>query len=375
MKEKKVLLEYNLQFFAKEGPGGEKTEEPTAKKLKEAREEGQVAKSQEVSNAFGLFSLFCILKLGMGYIGNSFLELYHVFFNKIADVRSYGNGGLSMSVMHGFVSECLIIILKVCAPFLALGFVVMFIVNVAQVGLKVSTKPMMPKLSKINPLSGFKRIFSSKSLFELVKSLFKIGIVVYIAYSRIKDKFGTIYLLYDLSLTEAVATVGDIAIDVGFTISLVYFVVGLMDFAFQKHKFKEEVKMTKQEVKDEYKNTEGNPEIKSQQRQRMREASQRRMMEDVKDADVVITNPTHLAVALKYDADNSSAPVVVAKGADFIANKIKEEAKAHNVMIVENKPLARMLYANVEIGEMIPQELYQAVAEVLAYVYSVKHKR
>ena len=164
-----------------------------------------------------------------------------------------------------------------------------------------------------------------------------------------------------------------VIVDAGLKIALVYLIVGIADFIYQKHKFHEEMKMTKQEVKDEYKNTEGNPEIKGRQRQRMREASRRRMMQDVPTADVVITNPTHLAVALKYDAEISKAPIVVAKGEDFLAMKIREAAKEHHIEIVENKPLARMLYANVDIGQEIPPELYQAVAEVLAMVYNLKN--
>ena len=161
-------------------------------------------------------------------------------------------------------------------------------------------------------------------------------------------------------------------IGAGLKISLVYLVVGIADFIYQKYRFNEEMKMTKQEVKDEYKNTEGNPEVKGRQRQRMREASRRRMMQDVPKADVVITNPTHLSVAISYDSETAKAPVVLAKGEDYLAMKIREIAKENQIEIVENKPLARMLYANVEIGNEIPPELYQAVAEILAMVYNMR---
>ena len=181
------------------------------------------------------------------------------------------------------------------------------------------------------------------------------------------------FILYEIPLKQALVLVGNIIIDTGLKISLVYLIVGIADFVYQKHKFNEDMKMTKQEVKDEYKNTEGDPQIKGRQRARMREASQRRMMQDVPKADVVITNPTHIAVALKYDAEVSKAPVVLAKGEDFVAQKIKEVAKENNVSIVENKPLARMLFSNVEIGAEIPPELYQSVAEVLAAVYQANN--
>ena len=234
---------------------------------------------------------------------------------------------------------------------------------------------MRPKFSKINPLSGFKRIFSKDSLFELVKSIVKVALIIYVAYTSIKDHQNDLFLLYDIPLLQVVLLVGTIVIDTGLKISLIYIFIGIADFVYQKHKFKEDMKMTKQEVKDEFKNTEGNPEIKGRQRSKMREASQRRMMQSLPSADVVITNPTHYAVAIKYDAQQHSAPVVLAKGEDFLAQKIKEVAKENNVEIVENKPLARMLYANVDVGQEVPPELYQAVAEVLAFVYSLRENR
>ena len=233
---------------------------------------------------------------------------------------------------------------------------------------------MKPKFSKMNPIQGFKKILSKDSIFELIKSLAKIVLICIIAYNNIKDYADELFILYEISLNQAVALVGEVIIDTGLKISIAYLVLGIVDYAYNKHKFNEDMKMTKQEVKDEYKNTEGDPQIKGRQRQRMREASQRRMMQDVPKADVVITNPTHLAVALKYDAGQAKAPVVLAKGEDYLAQKIKEKARECHIEIVENKPLARMLYANVDIGAEIPPELYQAVAEVLAMVYNLKNK-
>ena len=182
------------------------------------------------------------------------------------------------------------------------------------------------------------------------------------------------FILYEIPLSQAIVLCGNIIINTGLKISLVYLIVGIADWAYQKHKFNEDMKMTKQEVRDEFKNTEGNPEIKSRQRQRMREVSQRRMMQDIPNADVVITNPTHLSVAIAYDNEKAKAPIVLAKGEDYLAMKIRELARENDVEIVENKPLARTLYATVEVGEEIPPELYQAVAEVLAMVYHMKHK-
>ena len=207
-------------------------------------------------------------------------------------------------------------------------------------------------------------------LFNLFKSILKIALIFYVAYTCIKEQQKNLFILYEIPLKQAISLIGNIIIDTGLRISLVYLVVGIADYAYQKFRFKEDMKMTKQEVKEEYKNTEGDPQIKGQQRQRMREASQRRMMQDVPKADVVITNPTHISVAIRYDSEQESAPTVLAKGEDYLAMKIREAAKENNVPIMENKPLARAIYATVDIEEQIPPELYQAVAEILAVVYN-----
>ena len=281
---------------------------------------------------------------------------------------------MSAQAASSLISQVIMQMLLTMLPFLVIGFAVALLVGVVQVGWTVSAKPMKPELSKFNPVNGFKRMFSKDSLFELVKSIFKVGIIVYIAYTSIRDNESKLFVLYDISLNQAVALVGNFVIDVGMKISFVYLVIGIADYVYQKLKFKDDMKMTKQEVKDEYKNTEGDPQIKGRQRRKMQEVSQKRMMQDVPKADVVITNPTHLAVAVQYDADTSPAPVVIAKGADYVAQKIKEVAKDNQIEIVENKPLARMLYANVDIGAQIPPELYQAVAEVLVFVYKAKNQ-
>lgn len=373
--EIRLILKYDLQWFAKDGPGGEKTEPATEKKLREAREDGKVAKSKELTSAFDLIVLFLVLKVFISFIGGGFLQVYEYTYKRIPNfVENFAANG-SVAEVTIFFQEIYWLMLKVAAPFLAFGFIITLLVSILQVGWKVSLKPLQPKGDKFNPINGFKRIISKDSVFELFKSILKIAVVVYVAYTSVKDEADNIFILYDIPLNQALALCGSIVINAGLKISLVYLVIGLTDFIYQKFRFKEEMKMTKQEVKDEYKNTEGNPEIKGRQRQRMREASRRRMMQDVPKADVVITNPTHLAVAIKYDAEVSKAPIVLAKGEDYLAMKIREAAKDHHIEIVENKPLARMLYANVEIGEEIPPELYQAVAEILAMVYNMKNRQ
>lgn len=306
-------------------------------------------------------------------MGEKFIDIFSYIYENMPDFVKINEGGLSVQAVAGLIASVTLKSLLIMLPFMAFGFVVTLLVSIVQVGWKVSTKPMKPELSKLNPLNGFKRIFSKDSLFELVKSILKIVIIIYIAYTSIKDNANDLFALYDLGLNQAVALVGTLIINTGIKISIVYLVIGLADFIYQKHKFNEDMKMTKQEVKDEYKNTEGDPQIKGRQRRKMQEVSQKRMMQDVPKADVVITNPTHFAVALKYEAEVSSAPVVLAKGEDYLAQKIKEVARENKIEIVENKPLARMLYHNVDVGAEIPPELYQAVAEVLAAVYKAKN--
>lgn len=360
--------------MAKDGPGGEKTEPATAKKLQDARKEGQVAKSKDLGNAISLFAMFISLKIFLPYIGQSFLEAFYLAYGKFIDVTAESNQNFTIDFMHSIMIQMIVKLLLIMLPLFLIGAVVAFITDLVQVKWKVTSKPLQPKFSKINPASGFKRIFSSRSLVELIKSIAIISLLVLFAYLELKDKFIYLFYFYELEAVECLAFIGDLIINLGFKLSAVLLIIGAADYIYQKYKFNQDMKMTKQEVKDEFKNTEGNPEIKAQIRRKMRQASQRRMMQSVPEADVVITNPTHFAVAIKYEPGTSRAPVVLAKGEDYLAQKIKDAAKEHDIEIVENKPLARALYYNVDIGAEIPPELYQAVAEVLAFVYKVKNK-
>lgn len=374
MENARILLQYNLQFFAKDGPGGEKTEEPTSKKLEDARKDGQVAKSKEIANAFGLLSLFLVMKLYLGTMGTRFLELFSAVYGQIPAVIKMYNGNLPIASLQVLIRSMMLRLLLIIAPVLLVGVAVAFVCDVVQVKWQPTTKPLKPKFNKLNPVKGFGRLFSANSIMELLKSVLKLGLIGYMVYSYLKDRVSDIFLLYDISLNQAIGLIGEVVVDLGIRIAAVYMIIAFLDFAYQKWKFKEDMKMTKQEVKDEYKNQEGDPQVKSKQKQRMREASMRRMMQQLPEADVVITNPTHYAVAIKYDADKYDAPYVLAKGENYLAQRIKDVAKENNIEIVENKPLARMLYANVEVGGLVPPELYQAVAEVLAFVYHLKGK-
>lgn len=364
-------LKYDLQLFANEGDGGEKTEEPTAKKLEDARKKGQTSRSTDLTTSVSLLVFFVILKFYLGYLGNNLLAVYNDYYRHLSD---YTNEEFNLQIGCSFLGEVIIDIIEFVLPFLVLSFVATVITLLVQVKWKISFEPMKPDLKRFDPISGMKRLFSKDKLMQLLTSVAKIIVIVLVVYNYLQDKWYYIMDMYHYSLSQAIVVVGDVIVNIGLRISMLFFVIGMVDLLYQKWKFHKDMKMTKQEVKDEYKNQEGDPKVKGQQKQRMRQASQRRMMQELPQADVVITNPTHLAVAIKYDKDTYEAPVVVAKGADYLAERIKDVARENRIEIVENKPLARMLYHNVDIGEQIPPELYQMVAEVLAYVYGLQGK-
>ncbi len=370
-KSVKMSLEFNLQFFA-EGEGGEKTEPASEKKLDDARKEGQVAKSKEVASGLGLLALFLMLKIWIGNMGTQFIELFGGTYNRIPEIAGLVGGTTPDRAMSNLISFGILRTIIISVPVFIVAVVIAFLSDYIQVQWKPTAKPLKPKFSKLNPINGIKRIFSVNTLFELIKSIAKVALIGFVAYKYLVDRQNDLLLLYDLSLIQAVQLIGETVINLGIRISAIYMIIVAADFVYQKVKFAKDMRMTKQEVKEEFKNQEGNPEIKGRIRQKMREASQRRMMQELPKADVVITNPTHYAVAIQYDADVAEAPVVIAKGADYLAQKIKEVARENSIEIVENKPLARMLYANVDIGNEVPPELYSAVAEVLAYVYHMQ---
>lgn len=310
----------------------------------------------------------------VGSIGTSFLESFSMVYNRIPVICKLNGGASPMGDISVLLRTVMLRLLIILLPVLLIGFAVAFVSDLFQVKWRPTSKPLQPKFSKLNPLNGIKKIFSAQSLVELVKSVAKILLIALVTYSYIKKKSGLLYALYDMSMMQAVNLIGETVIELGIRISAIYMIIAGADFMYQKYKFKNDMKMTKQEVKEEYKNAEGDPEIKGKIKARMREASQRRMMQAIPKADVVITNPTHYAVAIRYDTEVAPAPIVVAKGSDYLAQKIKQIARENNVEIVEDKPLARMLFANVDIDKQIPPELYQAVAEILAMVYHAQGK-
>ena len=328
-----------------------------------------------MTSAVMLLVLFMVLRFTVGNMGEGFIECFNKNYTQIGDLFTSTHGEYNMQYTIALIQSAALDMLKLLIPFFGIGFIIAIVIELAQVKWKPTSKPLQPKLSKFNPVNGIKRMFSVRTLVSLIKQVVILVVIFIVVYNKLKSRMSDIYMLYDIPLISAIMLLGDIIFDIGTVICVIYTIIGIADYVFEKRKFRKDMMMTKQEVKDEWKNTEGNPEVKNKIRQKMSEASRRRMMQAVPEADVVITNPTHFAVALKYEQNKGKAPVVIAKGEDYLAAKIKEAARENNIEIVENKPLARMLYYNVELDEEIPPELYQAVAEVLAFVYNIKNKR
>ena len=353
---------FDLQLFA----DGEKTEEPTAKKRADARKKGQVGKSQELSTAFVLLMGFFILKILWEYI---YTEIHnytvYIYSNMVQTIDTE-------TVINLFLGVVLLF-LRTAFPVMMAILVIGLAINFYQVGLNFNTEAIGLKLDKLNPINGFGRIFSKRSLVELVKSLFKIAVIGFFLYNYLKDEIPFVPNYINLDLMTSLSKVADLVFGMAFQVIAVIIILGVLDFAYQKWQTTQDLKMTKQEVKDEMKQSEGDPQIKGKIKQKQRQMAMMRMMQEVPKADVIVTNPTHYAVALAYKKGDV-APIVVAKGQDYVALRIKDIGRENNVVIVENKPLARALYAAAEVGDIVPPELYQAVAEVLAYVYRLKHR-
>lgn len=358
------MLRLDLQFFA-----GEKTEKATPKKREDSRKKGQVLKSADVTSAILLLSVFIFLFFGAGFMKDRFYKFFKETFNTYLTMDNL-NIEQTMLIYVEVLKEMAFILL----PVMAIAMLAAVAGNLVQFGLLFTGEPLKFDLKKIDPIKGLKRIFSMKAIIELLKSLLKIsfigGVTTIILYMNI----GKVLDLAFKTPSAVMKTVGQLVALMGITASFVLLFISILDFLYQKFYYEKNLKMSKQDIKDEYKNSEGDPLIKSKIKQRQREMAMRRMMQEVPDADVVITNPTHYAIALKYKDGEMEAPVIVAKGADFIAQKIKLIAKENNIVTVENRPLARALYSETEVGDHIPDQFFKAVAEVLAYVYRIQRK-
>ncbi|WP_067838554.1 flagellar biosynthesis protein FlhB [Amphibacillus sediminis] len=356
-------LRLDLQFFS-----GEKTEKATPKKREDTRKKGQVAKSQDVNTALLLFFIFIAFII----IGPFWKERLTGLYQKV--FTEYLSWEITFDQLHIIFIDVLSYIAITIAPIMGIALVIGLAANIIQVGFLYTTEPLQMKLDRINPISGAKRIFSLRALVELLKSVFKIAIVGTITFYVLWSNKDEIMMLSFGSLDGALSFLGQTVTTMGISAAIALLILAVFDYAYQRYDYEKNIRMSKQDIKDEYKNIEGDPLIKSKIKERQRQMAMRRMMSEIPHADVVITNPTHYAVAIKYDETKADAPYVVAKGVDYVAFKIRDIAKNHNVVIVENRPLARALYAEIEIGHVINETFYQAVAEVLAYVYQVERK-
>jgi flagellar biosynthesis protein FlhB len=357
------MIRWNLQQFA-----GEKTEKATPKKRREARKKGQVVKSQEINTAFTLFMALLAFKLFAGLAVQSFLS----FLQK--DLTEYLNLPLTAENAHALFREGILFFAKTALPVSGIVLLSGMAVSYLQVGSLLTFEPLKPDLKKLNPLVGFKRMWSLRSLVELIKAFLKIGLISYVAYGALVSDVKSYDHLLTMDAFAILRFIGENAFSLMWKMVLMFLGLAVLDYAYRWYEHEKEMRMSKEEIKEEFKNIEGNPQIKRKIKERQRAIAMRRMMQEVKKADVVITNPTHYAVALQYDAKTMHAPVVLAKGIDEVALRIKKLAREHEIVLVENRPLAQTLYKTTDLGEAIPPELFQAVAEVLAYVYRLKRK-
>ena len=346
----------------------EKTEQATPRKREESRRKGRVARSQELNSAVVLLAALSGLYLLGGFLfGNlsnftvSILERSHAFEFTTMNVRLY-------------MLDWAKVFFGTLGPILLIVGIAAFSISLAQVGFMINEEALQFKPNRIDPIQGAKRIFSKRSLVELVKGVLKISIVGYVGYSVIIPEITRMILLSDASVGDIFSYIGYMAFKVGIYTALAMLIMAIFDYIYQRWEYNKSIRMTKHEVKEEHKQTEGDPQVRMRIRALQRENARRRMMDAVPDADVVITNPTHYAIAIKYDMDAMAAPKVVAKGQNLIAQKIKDIARESGVPVVENKPLAQTLYKTVDIGHDIPEDLYRAVAEVLAYVFRLRGK-
>ncbi|RKX37972.1 MAG: flagellar biosynthesis protein FlhB [Thermotogae bacterium] len=353
----------DIQLFA----DPDRTERATPRRRRKAREEGQVAVSRELNMAVS----FLAAALGMRYLALRLLSSLTsgmITFISLDGADEVRNLAAKVTTVY----EDLFIASGI---FLLLIMIAVVVTGALQTRFLISLKPLKFDLKRISPIEGFKRMFSLRSLFELLKAIFKTVVVGYIAYSVIVANWNLLFLYPQMAIWDGVVSVMNIASEVMLKCGIALLILALMDFFYQRWEYERNIRMTKQEVKEEYKEVEGNPEVRRRQREVMSRLASGRMLQEVPKADVVVTNPTHIAVALKYEPEEMNAPEVVAKGVDEIAEKIKEIAKENDIPILRNPPLAQRLYRTTDVGEEIPSDLYRAVAEVLAQVYAMRERQ
>lgn len=346
----------------------DKTEEPTAKKKSDARKQGNVAKSSEVQTAVTLISMLAIIIAMSEYV---FKELRAFLIGYLNYSFKFEMNDLNLNVlMEGLATTFAKTFLPIGAIIMSLGV----IATLVQTKLLFTTEPLKPKLSKLNPINGIKNMFSGKAIVQLLKSIVIIAILFYIGEKYIEQNFRGIMMSSSLHMSSLFPTTVTLISDLLKKMVVIVVVIAAVDYGYQRYSHNKSLKMTKEELKEEFKQAEGNPQIKGKIKQKQREMARMRMMQAVPTANVIVTNPTHISIAIRYERGKDETPVVVAKGADLIAFKIREIAKEHDIPIIENKPLARLMYKEVEIDQEIPESMYQAVAEVLVAVYKIKNR-
>ena len=348
---------------------GEKTEKATPKKRKDERKKGNVFVSKDAVTAVSLIASFYGLKMFAPTILTSIQDLIKRYISIAGTKESF----LISDIATTFV-DLAVVFLKCAMPLVLIAVAVAIIVTMAQTKMLFTTKAAAPKFNRINPLNGIKKMFSLRAIIELLKSLVKIVVLLYIVYTVLVDEVATLPALIDMNPMTAMMKTGGIIMDVVLKSGIAFIFLAAADYMYQWWDFEKNMKMSKQEIKDEYKQIEGNPQIKGRQRNVQQQRARQRMMQNVPEADVVIRNPTHFAVALKFDRDKDRAPKVIAKGMDQLALRIVKVAEENDVYVTEDRPLARALYDAVEVGEEIPEEFYKAIAKILAFVYNLKEK-
>jgi len=348
---------------------GEKTEKATPKKRKDERKKGNVFLSKDAVTAVSLIASFYALKVFASTIFSGIQDLVKRYISLAGTTEVF----LSSDISTTF-TDLGLVFLKCAMPLVLVSALVAVVVTMAQTKMLFSPKAFAPKFSRINPLNGIKKMFSMRAIVELLKSLFKIVVLLYVVYTVLIDEVVTLPTLINMTPVSAINKTGEIIMDVVLKSGIAFVFLAAADYLYQWWDYEKNMKMSKQEIKDEYKQVEGNPQIKGRQRNLQQQRSRQRMMQNVPEADVVIRNPTHFAVALKFDRDKDRAPRVVAKGMDQLALRIVKVAEENDVYVTEDRPLARALYDAVEVGDEIPEEFYKAIAKILAFVYNLKEK-
>lgn len=354
--------------MAQNPQGGEKSEPATPRRREEVRRRGQVARSVDLTAAIMLLMALLTLLFLAPPFSRELLDLVRSL------LQNAGTHHLTVTNLPWFAAGLLARLSRFFVPLFLVLFVMAILVNAAQVGILFSSEPLQPKLEKINPLSGLQRMFSMRSLVELVKSILKLTIITTVAYLTVRGALAQFVVAGQMETTQIFVLIAEVSFRVAFRCALALLFIGALDYGFQRYQFEQDIMMTREEVRQETKDFEGDPQVRARVRRVRRQMAQQRMMGDVPTADVVVTNPTFLAVAIRYDVDTMTAPRVVAKGARLMAERIRDAATEHEVPIVQNPGLAQALYKGVEVQQHIPATLFRAVAEVLAFVYQINRR-